>query len=76
MELCSELGMQESAVSKYLGELSRKGIVSRDNEQNIRTSYSIRKEYVASVMKAVKLMESDVAPVQSSETETSADALA
>ncbi len=68
--------MQESAVSKYLGELSRKGILVRENEQNIRTSFLIKREYAESVMKAIKLMESGVVALQSSETETSADALA
>ena len=75
-EICSELGIQESAASKYLGELFRKGIIARNNEKSIRTSYSIKNEYVASVMKAIKSMEGGVTALETSDTETAADAFA
>jgi alpha-tubulin suppressor-like RCC1 family protein/predicted transcriptional regulator len=75
-ELCSELGLPESTVSKYLGELARKGILTRSNEQSIRASYSIKKEYAASVLKAVKLLDSGTITLTGNDEETPADAFA
>jgi alpha-tubulin suppressor-like RCC1 family protein/predicted transcriptional regulator len=75
-DLCSELGLPESTVSKYLGELSRKGILVRSSEQNIRASYSIKKEYEASILKAMKLMDSSTITLIGNDEENQADACA
>jgi len=55
-ELCIMLGLPESAASKYLAELSRKGILIKTPELSARASYSIKPEHLDRVSNAKKLM--------------------
>ena len=45
LELSSALGLQESAVSRYMKELAEKGVVARDSVPDGRFAYSIKNDY-------------------------------
>lgn len=62
-KLCGKLGLPESAISKYLSELTRKGIISKAPEQGVRASYSVKKEHVDRLSNAIKLTDSPAATI-------------
>ena len=52
LELSSALGLQESAISRYMKELSEKGIVVRDVISQGRLAYTIKNDYRKAVSMA------------------------
>ncbi|BAI60822.1 hypothetical protein MCP_0750 [Methanocella paludicola SANAE] len=62
-ELCEKLGLPESGISKYLSELSDKGIVTKTG-QGTRVYYSIRELHRERLSKALTLMDNRVETVK------------
>lgn len=67
IELCNTLRIPDSAISKYLGELSKKGIVVKNPSPTIRATYSINKLEVARVSNALRLMDCGLITMTKSE---------
>ncbi|HTY90473.1 MAG TPA: winged helix-turn-helix transcriptional regulator [Methanocella sp.] len=55
IEISLSLGSQESAVSRYMKELSEKGVVTRNGASEGRSAYSINEEYKTAVSTALGL---------------------
>lgn len=61
-ELCVKLGLPESGISKYMSELSDKGVVTKTG-QGTRMYYSIREMHRDRLAKATALVENSAATV-------------
>lgn len=66
-ELCVRLGLPESGISKYLGELSDKGVVTKTG-QGTRMYYSIRELHRERLSKAIALIDNGITTVKKGNT--------
>jgi|GEM_PF-1205476 len=55
-EMSNIVGLPDSAISKYLGELMKKGLVVKNPSSTIRASYSINKSDAARISNALSLV--------------------
>lgn len=69
IELSEKLGLPDSAISKYLGMLSKKGVIVKNPSPTIRASYSINNVHMARVANALRLIDGGIMEMAKSESQ-------